>query len=91
MKRNDALMAIISSLVTVIPAAAQAFGQQTSEQQTDPLISRDGEIAVYIGVFLIIIAIAAIVRIVSRQIEHAVFTASRLSLISIALFFTSIR
>jgi hypothetical protein len=51
-----------------------------------PFIAKDGEVTVYFGTVSIIIAIAAIVRILSRQAEHAVSIA--LGLIPIALFFT---
>lgn len=84
MKRNYLLGAVTSFLMTV---SSPAFNQQTSEQQTDPLIAKSGEVSVYIGIFLIIVVIAAIVGILSRRIEHAVFTALGLSLILIALFF----
>lgn len=90
MKRNYTLGAVTSFLMTALMTAflpSQAFGQQASEQQTDPLITKGGEVTVYLGTFLIIIAIVAIVGIMSRRIEHAVFTALGLSLIPIALFF----
>lgn len=61
--------------------------QQTSEQQTDPLIAKGEEVAVYIGTFLVIVVIAAIVGMLSLRIEHAVFTALGLSIIPIAIFF----
>jgi hypothetical protein len=89
MKKSDALVVITSLLITAFSHAAQAFGQQTSEQQIDPLIAKGGETTVFIGTLLIIIAIAALVGALSRRIEHAVFTALGLSLIPIALFFLS--
>jgi hypothetical protein len=84
MKRNYILGTVTSFLITV---SSPAFSHQTSKQQTDPLIEKGGEVSVYIGRFLIIVVIAAIVGILSRWLEHAVFTALGLSLISIALFF----
>lgn len=66
-------------------------GQQALNQPTDPLINRGGEITIYVGVFVIIIVIAAIVEILSRRIEHAIFTALGLSLILIAVFFFTSR
>lgn len=87
MKRNDTLAAATSFLVTTILPNAQALGQETSDQQTDPLISKGGEATIYVGVFLLVIAVAAIVGVLSRRIEHAVFTALGLSLIPILIFF----
>lgn len=86
-----ALVAVTSFLVTKVLPAAQVFAQQPSDQSSDPLINRGGEATVYVGVFAIILAIAAIVGIVSRRIEHAVFTALGLSLILIAVFFFTSR
>lgn len=84
MKRNYRLVAATSFLITV---SSPAFSQPTSEQETDPLIAKGGEVSVYIGTFLIIVVIAAIVGVLSRRIEHAIFTALGLSLIPIVLFF----
>ena len=55
-------------------------------EQTDPLLDRQGETAIYIGIVLLIIATAASVGILSRRIEHAILTALGLSLIPIAFF-----
>jgi hypothetical protein len=84
MKRNYILSAVTSFLIT---ASSPAFSQQTSEKQTDSLIAKGGETTVYVGTFLIIITIAAIVGILSRRIEHAILVALGLSLLPIALFF----
>ena len=91
MKKNYALVAVTSSLISTFPpylSYAQAVGKKTLTQQTAPLIDKSGEVTVYIGAFLIIIASATIVGAVSRRIEHAVFTALGLSLIPIAFFFS---
>lgn len=90
MKRNYTLV-VTSFLITTFLPHTQALGQQTSDRQTDPLIDRGGEVAIYIGAFLIIIAIATIVGILNRRIEHAVLTALGLSLIPIAIFFFTSR
>ncbi|NEU72916.1 hypothetical protein PI95_010155 [Hassallia byssoidea VB512170] len=73
--------------VTTFLHHTQALGQQTSDRQTNPLIDKSGEDTVYIGTFLTIVAIAAIVGVLSRRFEHAVLTALGLSLIAIAIFF----
>ena len=89
MKKNYALVTGTSFLITVfLPylSCTQALGKQALAQQTAPLIDKGGEVTVYIGVFLIIIASAVIVGVLSRRIEHAVFTALGLSLILIAFF-----
>lgn len=85
MRRNYRLGTITSFLITTLPFSASS--QQISKQQTDPLIAKGEEVTVYIGTFLMIIVIATIVGLLSRRIEHAVFTAFGLSLILIALFF----
>lgn len=69
---------------------AQPPIQQTLSQ-TSPLINKGGEVTVYIGVFLLIIVIAAIVGMFNQRVEHAVFTALGLSLISIIVFFFTSR
>jgi hypothetical protein len=74
MKRNYILGTVTSFLITV---SSPAFSHQTSKQQTDPLIEKGGEVSVYIGRFLIIVVIAAIVGILSRWLEHAVFFFTR--------------
>ncbi|BAZ70948.1 hypothetical protein NIES4106_57450 (plasmid) [Fischerella sp. NIES-4106] len=86
MKKNYMLV-VTSFLITIFLPYTQALGQQTSDRQTDPLIDKGGEVTIYIGAFLIIIAIAAIIGVLSRRIEHAVLTALGLSLIPIAIFF----
>lgn len=86
MKRNYTL-GVTLFLITTFFHHAQALSQQTSDRQTNPLIDKSGEVTVYIGTFLIIIAIAAIVGVLSRRLEHAVLTALGLSLIPIAIFF----
>ena len=87
MRKNYALVALTSFLLTTFFPYAQALGQQTSAQQTDPLINKGGEVTAYIGAFLIIIIGAAIVGVLSRRLEHAVLTALGLSLILIIIFF----
>lgn len=91
MKSNAALVAVTSFLVTAVFPAAQAFAQLPSDQSTDPLINRGEEATIYVGIFVIILVIAAIVGVVSRRVEHAVFTALGLSLILIAVFFFTSR
>lgn len=86
MKRNYTLV-VTSFLITTFIHHTQALGQQISDRQTDPLIDKSGEVTVYIGTFLTIGAIAAIVGVLSRRLEHAVLTALGLSLIPIAIFF----
>lgn len=85
MEKKDALVAI--TLMTAVLPAAQAFGQQTFKQQTDPLINKGEEVTVYVGTFLLVIAIAAVIGMLSRRIEHAVFIALAFSLIPIVFFF----
>jgi hypothetical protein len=90
MKKNYTLMGVTAFLITTfLPylSYVQALGKQTSTQQASLLIDKSGEVTVYIGAFLIIIASATIIGVLSRRIEHAVFTALGLSLILIAFFF----
>lgn len=90
MKKNYTLMGVTSFLMTTfLPylSGVQALGKQTSTQQASPLVDKSGEVTVYMGAFLIIIASAAIIGVLSRRLEHAVFTALGLSLIMIAFFF----
>ena len=57
--------------------------------QTDPLIDQGGANITYIGVFLLIVGVAAVVGAFSRKIEHAIFTALILSTFPIAFFILS--
>jgi hypothetical protein len=57
--------------------------------QADPLIDQSGATITYVGVFLLIVGIAAVVGAFSRKIEHALFTALILSTFPIAFFILS--
>ncbi len=57
----------------------QRLGQAASDAQADPLVDKGGEVTVYIGAFLLIAGIAALVGVFSRRVEHAIFTAFGLS------------
>jgi uncharacterized membrane protein HdeD (DUF308 family) len=61
----------------------------TPNPQPDPLIDTGGEVTVYVGSFILILGIAAIVGVFSRRVEHALFTAFVLSIIPIAVFIFS--
>lgn len=54
--------------------------------QSDPLIDKGGEITIYIGLAVLIIAAAAVVGAFSRRVEHAIVTALVLSLFPIVFF-----
>lgn len=53
---------------------------------SDPLIAKGGEKIVYMGCFLLVIGLVAIVGVVSRRIEYAILLALVLSVILIAFF-----
>lgn len=50
------------------------------QQQKDPLIDYGAEHIIYFGVFLVIIAIAVILGIISRKMEHAILFSFVLSI-----------
>ena len=91
MRKNYALVTVTPFLISTVPSYlsyTQALDKQTLTQQAPPLIDKSGEVTVYIGASLIIIASATIVGVSSRRIEHAFFTALGLSLIPISFFFS---
>lgn len=44
---------------------------QIQQQQKDPLIDYGAEHLIYFGVFLVVVAIAIIIGMLSRKLEHA--------------------
>ena len=56
---------------------------QIESQQQDRLIDYGAEHLIYFGVFLIVVAIAAIVGMISSKIEHAIVFSLFLSIIFI--------
>ncbi|MFB2891767.1 hypothetical protein ACE1CI_02370 [Aerosakkonemataceae cyanobacterium BLCC-F50] len=57
-----------------------------SSTQADPLINHGEQLSVYIGTFLLVVGIVAIVGFFSRRFEYALITALALSLGFIAFF-----
>jgi hypothetical protein len=53
---------------------------------SDPLIAKGWEKIAYVGSFLLVLAVVAIVGIVSRRIEYAILLALSLSVVLIAFF-----
>lgn len=67
--------------------ALQAVRAQ-SNSQSDPLISKGGDIALYVGLFLLIIAIGCVIGIISRRLEYALLFALTLSAVFIVFLWT---
>jgi Na+-transporting NADH:ubiquinone oxidoreductase subunit NqrC len=86
MKRNYILIAVFSLLTSIFFSTAQVSSQPASNQQTISLIDKNGEAAVYIGLFLIIIVVTVIIGALSKRVEQAILIALGLSLILIAIF-----
>ncbi|MGA7933797.1 MAG: hypothetical protein WCA35_09640 [Kovacikia sp.] len=84
-----ALKIDLYSLLADAPRSDITLNQPPPPSQSDPMVDQGGELTVYIGIFLLIIGIAAIVGIFSRRVEHALMTALGLSIIPIAFFLFS--
>ncbi len=80
---------LTSSLLADGPLPEPKTLNQSPPAQPDPMVDHSGQIAIYIGIFLLILTIAVIVGIFSRRIEQALITAFGLSVIPIAFFLLS--
>jgi len=77
-----AFVTILTPLVTT-PLAAIAQTDPLPEDPSDPLISHGGDMAIYIGVALLVLSLGFAIKSLAPKLEHVLIFAFVLSLITI--------
>ena len=72
---------ILSQKPTCAASLFSSVVLQIEQQQKDPLIDYDAEHLIYFGIFLVIVAIAIIIGMLSRKLEHALIFSLVLTII----------
>ena len=61
--------------IQTVPFSLISDLAETTPKQQDPLISRGGEETIYVGLFLLVVALTIVIGKLSPKIEHALFFA----------------
>ncbi len=77
------LSALLPRLLPLVPLSQIA--QTQSPEQSDPLISQGSDMAIYIGLFLLVAAASLAIGAVNRKIEYALLFAFTLAIIMTAV------